>query len=119
MLNPMRQFEASLYQQKGTDKEVISMLQTIKDDLQSDMKHSHHLDCLAEQLSKHINTDFEMEFMQIQTYQGLKAQTKRMQMVQEECEKIGLLSFDAVYKMVCKSRRALGQSSFTRTVKQE
>lgn len=76
--------------------------------MQSDIKHTHHLDCLAEQLSKHINTDFEMEMMQVQTYQGLKTQTRRMQMLIEECDKIALVSFDAVYKSVVRSRRALG-----------
>lgn len=44
------------------------MLQSIKDDLAIDIKHTHHMDCVAEQLAKQINKDYEVELMQTQTY---------------------------------------------------
>lgn len=62
-------------------------------------------------LERIIYRDYETEFLQIQSYQGLIGQNFGLEQLKLECEKTSIVYDEQIERNIMRSRRTLGQIS--------
>ena len=88
---------------------LVELLIGIRKDIAREMSEYQQRDAERIKLERIIHRDYETEFLQIQSYQGLIGQNFGLEQLKHDCEKISIIFDEACQKNLMRSRRALGQ----------